>query len=118
MISDENKAIRLKWAEALESGNYLQGRNRLKSGRHYCCLGVACKLNLAKQRGTHLGDPDGSPLQYTEPFGGYTISDVGAFVRLNDHYKLSFPQIAKIIRLSIDRPEKSIVDLYRETKTY
>ena len=36
------------WVEALRSGKYLQGKERLvqKDGPNitYCCLGVACKL--------------------------------------------------------------------------
>lgn len=45
----QDKAIKL--AEALESGEYTQGRNaltqRTKDGDLDCCLGVACKLVIA-----------------------------------------------------------------------
>lgn len=45
MITDEQKANRKKWIEALRSGNYRQGTNRLctltADGPYYCCLGVA-----------------------------------------------------------------------------
>lgn len=32
------------WASALESGEYSQGRGRLKPPEGFCCLGVACDL--------------------------------------------------------------------------
>lgn len=32
------------WAQALESGEYTQGRHRLRGGDTYCCLGVACDV--------------------------------------------------------------------------
>ena len=34
----------LKWVEALESGEYEQGRTELHEGEKFCCLGVACEL--------------------------------------------------------------------------
>ena len=39
-----NKDVKQLWIEALESGNYNQGRNKLRQGDSYCCLGVLCKL--------------------------------------------------------------------------
>ena len=33
-----------KWVEALRSGRYKQGRNRLRTEYGYCCLGVACEV--------------------------------------------------------------------------
>jgi hypothetical protein len=36
-----------KWVEALRSGKYEQGRNRLKTAHNeFCCLGVACELAI------------------------------------------------------------------------
>lgn len=40
-----NHEIALKWAEALESGRYSQGRGVLRRGRSFCCLGVLCDLS-------------------------------------------------------------------------
>ena len=39
-----------KWLEALRSGEYIQGRDRLRLGDRFCCLGVACDL-YAKETG-------------------------------------------------------------------
>jgi len=33
-----------RWVEALRSGEYEQGRNWLRRGDRYCCLGVACDI--------------------------------------------------------------------------
>ena len=35
-----NKSIAMKWVRALRSGKYKQGRDYLKEGERYCCLGV------------------------------------------------------------------------------
>lgn len=35
-----------KWVQALESGEYEQGRSYLRHGNNFCCLGVACDLYL------------------------------------------------------------------------
>lgn len=35
-----------KWVAALRSGEYQQGRNSLREGDCFCCLGVACDLFL------------------------------------------------------------------------
>lgn len=39
-----NKQLRDKWIKALRSGKYKQTTGVLKSGDHYCCLGVLCKV--------------------------------------------------------------------------
>lgn len=36
--------IKQKWITALRSGEYKQGKRRLKDGDSYCCLGVLCDL--------------------------------------------------------------------------
>lgn len=38
-----NENARL-WVKALRSGEYKQGKHRLRIGEEYCCLGVACDL--------------------------------------------------------------------------
>lgn len=35
-----------KWAEALRSGKYKQGRNTLRYSDEFCCLGVACDIAI------------------------------------------------------------------------
>lgn len=36
--------VKEMWTEALRSGKYEQGHNRLRSNESYCCLGVLCDL--------------------------------------------------------------------------
>lgn len=49
-----NKKTKAKWVKALRSGKYQQGRGALKrtllennTTYEYCCLGVACDINIA-----------------------------------------------------------------------
>jgi hypothetical protein len=41
-----NPEIKKLWTEALESGEYPQGKNRLLMNGKYCCLGVLCDLAI------------------------------------------------------------------------
>ena len=45
-----NIEIKQKWVNALRSGEYEQGSEKLYSGRGYCCLGVLCDL-YSKENG-------------------------------------------------------------------
>lgn len=102
-----NKEEAYRWADALESGEYPQGKNALfTQQRGYCCLGVKCAisslhrvdweeldtpsnwmlefLNLKDRNGSihSLKDRDGVEVYLTD---------------LNDHH-LTFSQIADLIR--------------------
>jgi hypothetical protein len=39
-----NPEIKEKWIEALQSGEYKQGQNSLKTDDGFCCLGVLCDI--------------------------------------------------------------------------
>jgi len=43
--TEEQAEHRKQWAEALRSGKYEQGRNVLRKGDKFCCLGVACDIS-------------------------------------------------------------------------
>ena len=45
-----NIRIKEQWIAALRGGEYVQGKNRLRSRDTYCCLGVLCDLH-AKETG-------------------------------------------------------------------
>jgi hypothetical protein len=41
-----------KWVKALRSGEYKQGRERLRSGNQFCCLGVLADLVIKENPDT------------------------------------------------------------------
>ena len=42
-----NNEVKIKWLEALRSGDYDQGQGGLKSGDNkFCCLGILCDIFL------------------------------------------------------------------------
>lgn len=43
-----NKRIKTKWLKALRSGEYQQGKDALREGDKFCCLGVLCDLHNKK----------------------------------------------------------------------
>jgi hypothetical protein len=39
-----NPKVKQKWIDALRSGEYVQGKEKLRSVSGYCCLGVLCDI--------------------------------------------------------------------------
>lgn len=50
-----NPEVKAKWVAALRSGEYKQGREQLKYGNEFCCLGVLCDL-YAKEHEVEFDD--------------------------------------------------------------
>lgn len=117
-----DKELAFKWADALDSGNHLQGRSRLEKIDEFdvtrrCCLGVAIRefCNLSKvvihgyPTGTHFdGHTSFLSEELQEQLGMATGEGFIKSLRdrndnsvslagLNDS-GFSFPQIADIIR--------------------
>lgn len=100
-----------KWVEALESGEFEQGKRKLQTGDAFCCLGVACVV-YERETGERLtrnsiGSIYGTTLN-TSVGGGdvrewlglrkhHGAFDGGILIDLNDKGK-TFPEIAAIIR--------------------
>lgn len=104
-----------QWIKALRSGKYEQGRERLRDGNKFCCLGVLCDIS---KQGKWETAYDGEE-EYTSPEGACEVnlprfvqkwagvwSGSGLFhmqkkqvtlVNLNDVTKLNFEQIAEVI---------------------
>lgn len=60
--------VKDKWIEALRSGEYIQGKNKLHSQYGFCCLGVLCDIAekeglIAKVSYDSVGS-DGGDFQY------------------------------------------------------
>ena len=119
---------RIKWVEALESGNYKQGDGRLETIRegqsYFCCLGVWCDLAKDKlERSTSIGRnfalydgvsgylPDGGldMLGFEDERGElaevitYNGKPYDNLADLND-YGMDFPSIIKIIKDQLINP--------------
>lgn len=104
----------LLWVEVLESGEYRQGRKRLKSEDRYCCLGVACELYMhvtgKSLKGTAFYDEEGTQalvenlrvvrdwLGLRDGMGRFFLGgDSTLLTRLNDT-GTTFKEIAALIR--------------------
>lgn len=44
-----NDEVRKQWVDALRSGKYEQGRDTLRKGNKFCCLGVLCDLAVKNE---------------------------------------------------------------------
>lgn len=103
-----------KWVEALKSGKFKQGRNKLddlNEGEHYyCCLGVACVIaeeegvEVTKVEGRFLGLSLASQPEVANWLDIY--NELGnskksllemSLSELNDSSRITFKQIADII---------------------
>lgn len=126
-----NKEIKQKWVEALRSGKYTQGRNRLASSNgSYCPLGVLCELaveaDVAHKRQAESGYVYFVRFDNSVYFAGseeavYSLPDRvvdwaglssnnpwidtpthrGAIAHLNDNAGFSFDEIANGIEVSL-----------------
>ena len=118
--------FQLKWLEALESGKYLQGKQKLKCdivGQYeYCCLGVGCDLLGLPEKtlecGTVIFEPETEYASNLAPRKlvnslrlkdrtGSIDSKENSLVKMNDGLDLSFKDIAKFCR---ENPEKVFVE--------
>lgn len=51
-----NQEVKTLWIAALRSGEYTQGRGRLREGNSRCCLGVLCDLHAKADMGSWDGE--------------------------------------------------------------
>lgn len=105
---DRKHFLEHEWPEALESGEFRQGREQLLNEEvgSYCCLGVACELLRRKKLLplSHFRDETCLPSKAITLLG---IDEIGSFkARKGQHHDLatlndrgnSFKTIAKKIR--------------------
>lgn len=92
-----NKTLMLKWAKALRSGKYKQGKYALKNmDNTFCCLGVLCDIS-----GKGEWTPDGAG-EYK-----YSLPGDGAVACLTD---------SQLLELGLDREEESELIELNDTK--
>ena len=110
-----NEKVMKKWIEALRSGEYRQGRRRLRQGDRYCCLGVLCDLyarehpnktewKLENGRYSFLGSRGDLPDEVREwagvEYSGGLVDIVPSLITQNDWETSSFNYIANLIEES------------------
>lgn len=93
----------LELVAALRSGKYKQGRNQLRYGDKFCCLGVACDISGLSEwtKGDsykYLGDDAVLPKRVQDYFGfkcnrGWISSLGRTLTHLNDVSPMSFTEI-------------------------
>lgn len=114
-----NRGVKAKWLDALRSGRYEQGFNRLRTGDKYCVLGVledVCgtkwtESNESNYKGIIRYYPEGHPAQIdlTEKtilasgllFGDPKVGEDDTLMGLNDIKRLNFKEIADRIEAEL-----------------
>lgn len=101
-----------EWIEALKSGNYKQGKYRLKSDdSSYCCLGVLAEVNGIKINNDNtiltkylIKDPTNYIIKHFINTNNHEFNQT-IFAQLNDKEDKSFEEIADYI---LENKEKFI----------
>ena len=104
-----------KWVEALLSGEFVQGRGRIRDtdcdgNTRYCCLGVLCEVVGLEYRqrlpGYYLhasGEEDGTGnLDVFEAEYGLPGAQGSVLVGMNDIEARTFPEIAEWIEHNVE----------------
>ena len=104
-----NKENMLKWAEALESGNYRQCHGAWGDGeattvnsyfRGYCCLHVAYREFTGSDIDWESDATIDDPFHVQNTLRGYLYPELAtaAYTQMNDIDRLSFREIAQVIK--------------------
>ncbi len=120
-MNADQVAFNKKWADALASGNYHQGRVKLKAEKLpgmvlHCCLGVACEVaglksqvsdsKNTKGKYVFLDGFSGFSLEVPEPMfnelTGFNSDFQRLLMKLNDKKDMDFENIAKLISAHSD----------------
>lgn len=106
------------WVTALRSGQFVQGRERLKCpDGSFCCLGVACQVSAISDwdaQGCYLGDKCALPSEIKDYYGTATSSggrrsNLKSLVGLNDEDEgATFAVIADVIEAAAVDPDDGL----------
>lgn len=106
-----NQDIKREWVAKLRSGEYEQGRERLRSeGNQYCCLGVLCEVGVEDgmiEPPILMGEnysynmntgflPDALVKEY-----GISAQETITLMGMNDEKNMSFSEIAQYIEQNL-----------------
>lgn len=106
----------IKWAEALESGEYVQYRNgwsgiiQVNGGkrvRAHCCLDVACEMFAGAGYEAINSKSNATSIEILRPYLGISALEKDDFIGMNDYEDKSFTEIAAHIRSMVAKQEKS-----------
>jgi hypothetical protein len=99
-----NPTVKAAWLAALRSGEYEQGRGRLRVGDTYCCLGVLADLYYSGQweRSKKLkmwvaGGKAGYPPTDVREWADLDGHAIRKLAEMNDQGKATFKEIAAYI---------------------
>ena len=101
-----DQVVKQKWVEALRSGQYLQGKNALKTDDKFCCLGVLCDILYPEQwirdGGYSLiwGEDSGLPPELRDSLS-IDRKQEDILIQLNDEKGKDFLQIADYIEQNL-----------------
>lgn len=104
-----NADVKAKWVEALRSGRYKQGFEKLRSaGDEFCCLGVLCDIvdgdrwHRAFAATTYMHDNlYGLPPKHVQDTAGINENIVEDLVLMNDGNAATFHEIAEYIEANL-----------------
>lgn len=98
-----------KWIAALDSGEYEQTKGCLEDRKGYCCLGVACKVLIPKNKqnlimdtylnGSMPDDQDHAPEWLKEISNDFRDKTGNLLDVLNDDKGYTFTEIATLLEL-------------------
>jgi len=101
-----NTEIKDKWITALRSGQYKQGKHRLRDNDKFCCLGVLCDVvDKTKWEDTefgigYMGETHVMPENLAKSVNLSHI-DCSFLAGLNDYKEYTFDQIADYIQQNL-----------------
>lgn len=109
-----NTGIKIKWLEALRSGEYKQGTGQLKTCTSFCCLGVLCDIYGQENNLNWNSDETGhgfTCLEGTVPqvylpeevstWSGLPESEEYTLAQMNDEARADFNTIADYIEANL-----------------
>ncbi len=98
-----NSKIKREWVEHLRSGDYVQGRLKLRDYHdRFCCLGVLCNIHAIHHPG--IAQVENNSIEYigndanlpntVRYWAEIDQTSIGILVTMNDSDRLSFAAIA------------------------
>ena len=92
-MTEDVRAVRARWVEALRSGEFKQGFCQLATPTGHCCLGVLCEVVAGDKPGSwRLWDSE--PPRWISEKAGLTGREIELLQRRNDNWRWTFSAIA------------------------